>query len=522
MSGKYINCKLLYEDSVNNMNRIVQLDDGSLFTLGAIKKNIFNIGTYPMHQYIFSRRSHDDGENWTMPKMLFEMPELRDFGDISQFMISRAGYLHVFMYKIWKYNFEKNEFKGDIWHARMDDTNGTNLKIQKIECLNRYTGSLNNLVQLESGRIVVPFSTLDEKSGTFQSSTIYSDDEGATWSVSNQLSVKSEETHIESGAVEPVVAEVAPNKLVMLIRTVLGSFYYSVSSDGGASWCETKKSKIKSSNAPAVIQKLNDGRFFISWNNCNGMPMRGVRYSMARQCLHAAISDDGLKTLKGLRTIVKKESEDPDEVLNCYPFTDVGKDDDVYMRLMTVHSKDGENWPDQNVKLVKINTDFLNKSEVINDFSTCVTEKSINEKPLIEAFENNLGFASFNFPYGQKGAMSISYESSIASKAFIILSDSYIDVSSFTLEGDSEKYKKYIDENYIKIPVSIPEGEGSIKIKWSEQMTVESGGKISGVNMSKNIPGFNHIGILLYKGSIKVTGFKEHSEKAYLATGIIY
>jgi hypothetical protein len=315
---------------------VVQLGDGSLFTLGVIKKNINNIGTYPMHQYIFSRRSFDGGKTWTMPDSLFEMPILKDFIDLSQFMISRDGYLHVFGYRIWKYSFEKNEFKGDIWHARMDDIKGSNLKIQKVECLDRYTGSLNNLIQLESGRIVVPFSTLDENSGVFQSSTIYSDDEGLTWSVSNQLSVESEETHVESGAVEPVIAEVEPNKLVMLIRTVLGSFYYSISTDGGKSWSKTEKSKIKSSNAPAVISKLKDGRLFVSWNNCSGMLMRGVRYSMARQCLHAAISDDGLKTLRGVRTIIKKEAEDPDLVLNCYPFTAITDNDEILMRLMTV------------------------------------------------------------------------------------------------------------------------------------------------------------------------------------------
>jgi len=511
MNQKYLHCELLYEDSVNNMNRVVRLKDGSLFTLGVIKRDIHNMGGYPKHQFIFSRRSNDEGKTWSLPKTLFEIPETKKFTDLAQFMISEKGFLHVFMYRIWKYSFEENEFKGDILHARMDDVNGNNLKIQKIECLDRYTGSLNNLIQLDSGRIVAPFSTLDEESGVFQSSTIYSNDEGISWDVSNQVTVKSKETHVESGAVEPVVAEVEKNTLVMIIRTVLGSFYYSVSKDGGTSWSDSKKSNIKSSNAPAVLQKLKDGRILMVWNNCNGMPMRGVRYSMARQCLHAAISDDGLRTLKGARMIVSKEDGDPDNVLNCYPFSAVASDKEVFIRMMTVQSKDGENWLEPNAKLILLETDFLYETSLKKDFgNSCI--KAIKDKP---------GYEYTNFPYGQKGIMEISYENNAEETQLeLILSDNYIDVSSFSLSKDNEQYREYIEENYIKIPVSIEKGQGSIKINWDNEITIECNGKIGRVQ--KSFHGFNHLGILVPKGEIAIKEINERSERAWMDTGIEY
>jgi len=515
MTDKYINCKLLYEDSVNNMNRVVRLDDGTLFTIGVVKKNIYNIGAYPMCQYVFSRKSYDNGITWTLPVTLFEFPDKRMFNDIGQFMISREGFLHLFTYRIWKYDFEKNEFKGDIMHARMDDTDGTNLIFQKIECLDRYTGSLNNLIQLESGRLVIPFSTLDEKTGVFQSSTVISDDEGNSWNVSNQITVESEETDVESGAVEPVVAEVEENKLVMLIRTVLGNLYYSISYNGGESWSASSRSNIKSSNAPAVIQKLKDGRFFVSWNNCNGMPMRGVRYSMARQCLHAAVSDDGLKTLKGIRIIVKKDEGDPDDVLNCYPFSSLGEDDEILVRLMTIQSKDREKWPEPNAKLIKLKPEFLLETSVSNDFSQWVGDSI----PHIKSTDNRPGYVVVNFPYGQKGYIELKYkEASLNDNTYLILADNYIDVSSFC--NQDKKYRRYIDDNYIKIPIRSEQSSGYIKINWNRNITVDLNKDITKLNNS--FPGFNHFGILTTDGKITITDFKQESKEAWLETGIDY
>lgn len=545
MSDKYQNCELLYEDGANNISRVVQLEDGSLFTLANLSRQLRNMGSYPKHQFVFSRKSFDGGKTWTMPTPLFEIPETKAYVRALPFLISKKGYLHIFLLRIKVYDFENNKFEGDILHARMDDFSGKNLKIQKIECLDRYTGALNNLIQLNNGRIVVPFSTLESKSKTFVSNTIYSDDEGITWSASNDVKVVSEETHVESGAVEPVITEVADNKLVMIIRTVLGCFYYSVSYDGGASWSMALKSEIKSSNAPAVLQKMKDGRILIIWNNCNGAPMRGVRYSMARQCLHVAVSDDGLKTIRGLRVIVKKEKGDPDNVLNCYPYADVSLNNEALIRLITVQSKENEDWNEPNAKLIKLSVDFLEETKLYDDFSSgtdnWVTDyskteviESDNQKTLhVESKQNIDGYAMINFPYGQKGKIEIQYETSLNFKQLrFILADNYIDKSSFTDEKENENYRKFIDANFIDIEISksyVDTGcMGKLIVSWDclqGKIRLYCNSVTSEFDVPQNVRGFNHAGIILPKGieqSFVIKEFTESSEMAWLETGIEY
>lgn len=552
MSQKYQNCKLLYEDGANNMSRVAQLDDGSLFTLTNLSRQLRNMGTYSKHQFVFSRRSFDGGKTWTKPYPLIEIPEIKAYVRAMPFLISQKGFLHVFFIRIKVYDFENNKFEGDILHARMDDISGKNIRFQKIECLDRYTGALNNLIQLKNGRIVVPFSTLEKKSKTFVSSTIYSEDEGITWKASNDVSVVSEETHVESGAVEPVIMEVEENKLVMIIRTVMGAFYYSVSNDGGITWNKSEKTMIKSSNAPAVLQKMKDGRILMSWNNCNGEPMRGVRYSMARQCLHAAISDDGLKTLKGCRVIVKKEKGDPDDVLNCYPYADVSLNNEALIRLMTVQSKEKEDWIEPNAKLIKMNIDFLEKNSIHNDFAkglkNWVTDykkskiiSNENKKALnIKSTRDSKGYAMANFPYGQKGKIEIQYQTDKNLKEMqLILSDNYIDQSSFTAGGEINQYRKYIEENYISIDFegkdlineTLADGKtysGKMVIDWDcirEKIIISYSGITREVSVPKIFKGFNYAGFILSSGmeqNLVIKDFNEVSEIAWLETGIEY
>ncbi len=552
MSQKYQNCKLLYEDGANNISRVIQLEDGNLFTLTNLSRQLRNMGSYPKHQFVFSRKSIDGGKTWTMPYPLFEIPETKAYVRAMPFLISKKGFLHVFLIRIKVYDFESNEFEGDILHARMDDISGKNLRVQKIECLDRYTGALNNLIQLNNGRIVVPFSTLDQESKTFISNTIYSDDECITWKASNVVKVVSDETHVESGAVEPVITEVSENKLVMIIRTVLGSFYYSASSDGGATWQKAEKTKIKSSNAPAVLQKMKDGRILMSWNNCNGEPMRGVRYSMARQCLHVAVSDDGLKTLKGCRVIVKKEKGDPDDVLNCYPYAESTQNNEAIIRLMTVQSKDKDDWIEPSVKLVKMPLDFLEENSIYDDFSNGINNwvtdykqsKIINidnNKALcVKSTTDSDGYAMINFPYGQKGKIEIQYQIDISFKeAQLILSDNYIDQSSFMADEETSQYIKYIKENYISINFTKDELSkdadiigndltGNLVIDWDciqRIIILNCNGVSREVDVPLTFEGFNYAGFILHKGIEQrfiIKDFKEVSEMPWLETGIEY
>lgn len=120
--------------------------------------------------------------------------------------IDRDGRLHVFAEATTDAPHDNpKKLEGHIAYVRFDSYRGENPLYSDITALYRYTGSLNNIIETEAGRLVVPFSTF--LGDNFVSGTIWSDDHGVSWKASNDVSVSSEETSAESGAVEPVVAK---------------------------------------------------------------------------------------------------------------------------------------------------------------------------------------------------------------------------------------------------------------------------------------------------------------------------
>jgi hypothetical protein len=132
---------------------------------------------------------------------------------------------------------------------------------------------LNNdrAVQLRSGRIVLPVAHHPPApGGKFGSRGVamafLSDDGGGTW--------RSSRTKLESAAAdragfqEPGVVELKDGRLMMFIRTQLGSQYLSYSADGGESWSEARPSQIASPLSPASIKRIpGTGDLLMVWND---------------------------------------------------------------------------------------------------------------------------------------------------------------------------------------------------------------------------------------------------------------
>ena len=131
---------------------------------------------------------------------------------------------------------------------------------------------LNNdrAVQLRSRRILLPVSQHPAVNGRFGSRgivmTYFSDDDGKTWRRSkSRLECP---TPNEAGFQEPGVVELRDNRVLMFIRTQLGSQYLSWSSDGGDTWSEPKASKILSPLSPASVKRIpKTGDLLIVWND---------------------------------------------------------------------------------------------------------------------------------------------------------------------------------------------------------------------------------------------------------------
>jgi hypothetical protein len=97
---------------------------------------------------------------------------------------------------------------------------------------------------------------------------LYSDDQGETWksSRSGSLVVWDPETMSWHRTSQPSVAEVAPGKLLMLLRTDLGRHFQSWSRDNGETWTPPKPTDLAAPAFPAQIRRIpSTGDLVVVW-----------------------------------------------------------------------------------------------------------------------------------------------------------------------------------------------------------------------------------------------------------------
>jgi len=131
---------------------------------------------------------------------------------------------------------------------------------------------LNNdrVIQLRGGRLVAPVAWHKDQDGKHTSRGIamayLSDDAGKTWRRSRtELQCP---TPSSAGFQEPGVVELNDGRIMMFIRTQLGSQYLSYSNDGGDTWSEAQPSAIQSPLSPASIKRVpSTGELLMVWND---------------------------------------------------------------------------------------------------------------------------------------------------------------------------------------------------------------------------------------------------------------
>ncbi len=523
MKSKGVNCEVLSTNSNNAVTWVHPLPDGRLFTVASMEKYHSYDNSLPCDQFLFGRISDDGGRTWGAPYHLYTWPERTPVMICAGSMIDSRGHLHVFALRINRIDGTNGIYDGGLSYVRLDSYKGGNPIYSTIPCLARYTGSLNSCIETSNGRLVIPFSTITgKKDSKFVSSVIYSDDYGLNWSASNDIAVVSDEEHIESGAVEPIVIEIGKNTLLMLIRTVLGTFWYSISYDGGMTWSLAKATKITSSNAPGSFIRMPDGRIFLAWNDVMGHPMSGVRYSFARQCLHGAVSDDNLRTLKGARILLKKRIGDTDALHNAYPYTANAGDNKIYLRTFEVEGKGGSRWGMEQSYLTKVSPDFLEETEVCDNWNEWVCDIPVaNAMVEIYPTTENVAYAMTSFPYATSGEITVESEGELNGDAQILLSDCYLDRLNFMKNSRPNTWDDSIHTLYNSMPVS---ETGVWKISWKDGIvTLAVNGKTVQKAKMTSAQGLNHFGILFkYDGFLKIKHFEAKAFENRWDTGIVF
>lgn len=170
-----------------------------------------------------------------------------------------------------------------------------------------YSIANSSIRRLKSGRLIVPlnisvgelWTPTEHRSAT----TMYSDDDGKTWTFSS---------HVINlpmrGVMEPFVDECPDGRLMMVMRCQLGSVMCCYSSDEGVTWTKPQTTGLRApESCPNIIKVPDSDTLMFIWNNSEYDPAYASHYGK-RTPLTVAFSDDSGKTFYGLTDI----ENDPD------------------------------------------------------------------------------------------------------------------------------------------------------------------------------------------------------------------
>lgn len=290
---------LTHRATVIPQKSVAQLPDGSLLML--MRKN----------ESVFSTHSTDGGISWSKPHVEFAAPNERS--GVSLLMTDHDGELHAFMLAARGDGRRPTVDRFyDIYHCCTINRRTEWTSPEPI--YEGYVGSLNGAIQLKSGRMVVahqywvPGRTSTPPTGSHVVTSSYSDNGGKNWLLSPaKLTAPCDKNYPGSnyGACEPCLVELKDGRIWMLMRTQTGLLYESYSGDG-VQWSSAQPTSFRSSNSPASVLQLTDGRLVIFWNQCED-PSRvnGAPIYTNRDVLHAAVSADGGKTWSGYREVYR-------------------------------------------------------------------------------------------------------------------------------------------------------------------------------------------------------------------------
>lgn len=127
-----------------------------------------------------------------------------------------------------------------------------------------------------------------------------SDDQGKTWRRSK--TTLENPTPSPAGLQEPGVVELKDGRLLMFLRTAMGTQYYSYSRDGGETWSPVEASTLASPLSPASIKRIpKTGDLLVVWND-HARVSDEIRNKL-RTPLTVAVSRDEGKTWEKAKNI---------------------------------------------------------------------------------------------------------------------------------------------------------------------------------------------------------------------------
>ena len=198
------------------------------------------------HRYYITQRngrqamvfveSRDSGVNWSEPTVLKYLPPEMAGGCAA--VRTRDDEVQLFMTvgrRISDGNRPAIDRFIDLWHMR--STGGRTQWSEPKRVFEGYIGSISNALQLDSGRVLIPFgswipgSASGPPTGNQFVTVIYSDDDGETFTQSDARLVSPCYPNYNGanvGACEPAVVQLKDGRVWLVMRTQAGVLYLSL------------------------------------------------------------------------------------------------------------------------------------------------------------------------------------------------------------------------------------------------------------------------------------------------------
>lgn len=272
---------------------VLELKDGSLLMAWQChKKSNFGAGDQAPSN-ISLMNSNDDGATWHNERIVARMIE----GCVNVYsptlFRNEDGSITLFFKRYTQ--LEKGKPQLSSFYRIQSFDEGENWSAEETLWENKPFGTLNHAVKrLSDGSILIPMTEFDgnlwEAGSRSWVHVLRSEDEISTWEASNKISVPLR------GLMEPCIAERADGTLNMVMRTQLGSVFFSESRDGGRTWSKAQTTGLKApESCPSIVSIPNSDAQLVIWNNSE-YDMSWRSHYGKRTPLTMAISYDGLKT----------------------------------------------------------------------------------------------------------------------------------------------------------------------------------------------------------------------------------